>query len=47
MENIRVMLVDDSSFSTAVLKKILEKKGLEVVGSALNVKEAIELAKEL
>lgn len=47
MENIRVMLVDDSSFSTAVLKGILERKGLEVVGSALNVKEAIELAKEL
>ncbi|MDD3570597.1 MAG: response regulator, partial [Lachnospiraceae bacterium] len=47
MKNIRVMLVDDSSFSTAVLKRILEKIGLEVVGSALNVKEAIELAKEL
>ncbi|MGE4213194.1 MAG: response regulator [Anaerotignaceae bacterium] len=47
MKNIRVMLVDDSSFSTAVLKRMLEKKGLEVVGSALNVKDAIELAKEL
>ncbi|MEA5083583.1 MAG: response regulator [Lachnospiraceae bacterium] len=47
MKNIRVMIVDDSSFSTAVLKKMIEKKGLEVIGSALNVKDAIELAKEL
>lgn len=47
MKNIRVMIVDDSGFSTAVLKKILEKKGLEIVGSALSVKEAIELAKEI
>lgn len=47
MKNIRVMLVDDSSFSTAVLKRMIEKMGLEVVGSALNVKAAIELAKEL
>lgn len=47
MKNIRVMIVDDSGFSTAVLKRMVEKKGLEVVGSALNVKDAIELAKEL
>lgn len=47
MKNIRVMIVDDSGFSTAVLRRILEKKELEVVGSALNVKDAIELAKDL
>ena len=47
MKNIRVMVVDDSSFSTAVLRRMLEKKGLEVIGSALNVKGAIELAEEL
>ena len=47
MKNIRVMIVDDSSFSTAVLKRMIEKKGFDIVGSALNVKDAIELAKEL
>jgi len=47
MKKIRVMIVDDSSFSTAVLKKMIVKNGFEVVGVALNVKEAIALAKEL
>lgn len=47
MENIKVMIVDDSTFSTAVLKKMLEKDGLEVVATALTVSEAIEKAKEL
>lgn len=47
MKNIRVMIVDDSGFSTAVLRRILAKMGLDVVGSALSVKDAIELAKEL
>ena len=47
MENIRVMIVDDSTFSIAVLKRMLQKDGLEIVGTALNVKEAIQKAQEL
>ena len=37
MENIRVMIVDDSTFSIAVLKRMLQKEGLEIVGTALNM----------
>jgi DNA-binding NarL/FixJ family response regulator len=47
MENIRVMIVDDSTFSIAVLKRMLQKDGLEIVGTALNMKEAIQKAQEL
>lgn len=47
MENIRIMIVDDSTFSIAVLKRMLEKDGLEVVGTALTMSDAIEKAQEL
>jgi len=47
MKNLRVMIVDDSTFSIAVLKKMLEKDGLEVVATALNMKDAIEKAKAI
>lgn len=47
MENIRVMIVDDSTFSIAVLKRMLQKEGLEIVGTALNMNEAIQKAQEL
>ena len=46
MENIRVMIVDDSTFSIAVLKRMLQKDGIEIVATALNVKEAIQKAQE-
>ncbi len=46
MKEIRAMLVDDSVFSTAVLRKMVEKKGCTVVAVAKNVREAIEMAKE-
>lgn len=46
MNKLRVMLVDDSSFSTAFLKRMVEKMRHEVVAVALNQKEAINLAKE-
>ncbi len=47
MENIRVLIVDDSTFSIAVLKRMLQKDGLEIIGTALNMKEAIQKAQDL
>lgn len=47
MENIKVMIVDDSTFSIAVLKKMLKRDDLEIITTALNMKEAIEKAIEL
>ncbi len=44
MKNIKVMIVDDSTFSIAVLKRMLVKDGLEIVATALNAKEAVEKA---
>jgi len=45
MESLKVMIVDDSTFSIAVLKKMLEKSGLEVVATAMTMSDAIEQAK--
>ncbi|AFA48822.1 response regulator [Acetobacterium woodii] len=47
MKNIKVMIVDDSSFSIAVLKRMLEKDGMEIVATALNMNDAILKAKEI
>lgn len=47
MENIRVMIVDDSTFSIAVLKRMLQKDGLEIVATAVNMNEAIKKAQEI
>ncbi|MEA4806267.1 MULTISPECIES: response regulator [Acetobacterium] len=47
MGNIRVMIVDDSTFSIAVLKRMLQKDGIEIVGTALNMSEAIQKAQEI
>ncbi len=44
MKKIKVMIVDDSAFSIAVLKRMLEKDGLEIVATALTVKEAVDQA---
>jgi DNA-binding NarL/FixJ family response regulator len=46
MKKINVMIVDDSTFSIAVIKKTLEKIGLNVIATALTMKDAIPLAKE-
>jgi CheY-like chemotaxis protein len=35
----RIMIVDDSNFSIAVLKNLLEEMGFVVVGSASNLNE--------
>lgn len=45
MGSLKVMIVDDSTFSIAFLKNMLEKNGHEVVATALNMHDAIEQAK--
>lgn len=39
MENVRIVIVDDSPFSIAVLRNILEENGFEVVGEAGTLEE--------
>ncbi|MDF2557333.1 MAG: response regulator receiver protein [Bacillales bacterium] len=43
----RVLIVDDAAFMRMMLKDILTKNGLEVVGEAVNGVDAIEKYKEL
>ena len=43
----RVLIVDDSSYMQAQLKKILEKEGHTVIGTGQNGMEAIKLYREL
>jgi two-component system chemotaxis response regulator CheY len=43
----RVLIVDDAAFMRMMLKDILVKNGLEVVGEAVNGADAIEKYKEL
>ncbi|REE01005.1 response regulator [Marinoscillum furvescens] len=38
----RILIVDDSGFSRATIRKILEEAGLEVVGEAKNGVEALD-----
>lgn len=42
-----VLIVDDTKFMRNILKNILKKKDLEVVGEASNGREAIERFREL
>lgn len=44
MKNIKVMIVDDSNFSITVLKRMLEKAGLEIVATAMTMKDAVAKA---
>jgi len=46
MEGIRIVIVDDSSFSIAVLKGMLEENGYEVVGEAGTLEEVKAVIKE-
>lgn len=46
MAEIRIVIVDDSSFSIAFIRDILEKNGLEVVGSAGSLEEVKEVVAE-
>lgn len=43
----RILIVDDAAFMRMMLKNILTTSGLEVVGEAINGKEAVEKYEEL
>jgi two-component system chemotaxis response regulator CheY len=43
----KVLVVDDTKFMRDILKGILAKKDLEVIGEASNGREAVEKYKEL
>jgi len=43
---VRIVIVDDSSFSIAFIKDILEKNGFEVVGEAGSLEEVKEIVNE-
>ncbi len=45
MEDIRVVIVDDSSFSIAFIRNILESHGCKVVGTAKNLEEVTAVVK--
>ncbi len=47
MGDVRVVIVDDSSFSIAFIKDILEENGFNVVGEAGTLEEVKEVVKEL
>lgn len=46
MGKIKIVIVDDSSFSIAFIKNILEENGYEVVGEAGNLEEVKEVIRE-
>lgn len=46
MVKTRIVIVDDSSFSVAFIRNILEENGFEVVGSAGTLEEVKEVVKE-
>ena len=43
MKEIKVVVVDDSPFSVAMISRILEENGFTVVGSANNLDEAVDV----
>ncbi len=46
MEDIRIVIVDDSAFSVAFIRNILENNGFEVVGDAGNLDEVKAVVRE-
>jgi DNA-binding NarL/FixJ family response regulator len=46
VKDIRIVIVDDSAFSIAYIKNILEENGFEVVGSAGTLQEVIKLVRD-
>ncbi len=46
MEDITVVIVDDSAFSIAFIRNILESNGFKVVGTAKNLEEVATVVKE-
>lgn len=47
MENMTIMVIDDSPFASKQIKDLVEENGYEVIGYAKNGEEGIELYKEL
>lgn len=47
MKDIKVVVVDDSPFSVAMISNILKEKGFEVIGSANSLTEAVEAVSTL
>lgn len=47
MRETKIVVVDDSPFSVAMISKILEEKGFEVIGSANSLSEAVEAVSAL
>lgn len=46
MKEIKVAVIDDSPFSVAMLSNMLEENGFQVVGSANNLQQAVDMVKE-
>lgn len=46
MDNVKIVIVDDSPFSITLLRDILEENGLEVVGEAGTLEEVKKVVKE-
>ena len=42
-----ILIVDDAAFMRAMLKRILDDAGYEIVGEAVNGKESVQLYEEL
>ncbi len=47
MDNMTIMVIDDSPFASKQIKDLVEENGYEVIGYAKNGEEGIELYKEL
>ncbi|MDD3393136.1 MAG: response regulator [Clostridia bacterium] len=47
MKDMKIVVVDDSPFSVAMISKILADKGFEVIGSANSLPEAVEAVSTL
>jgi two-component system chemotaxis response regulator CheY len=47
MDMAKILIVDDSKTSRKILRNILEDNGYDVIGEAINGKEAVEKHKEL
>ncbi|MBN7772799.1 response regulator [Clostridium aminobutyricum] len=47
MKDVKVVVVDDSPFSVAMISNILTEKGFEVIGSANSLSEAVEAVSNL
>ncbi|WP_331654175.1 response regulator [Anaerotignum sp. MB30-C6] len=47
MKDRKIVVVDDSPFSVAMISKILGEKGFEVIGSANSLQEAVEVVSTL